>query len=57
MSQSISLEQKDYIKKHLAIGHKSPQIAKVLEISVWTVRKYSALIKKGHVYHLLKVAL
>lgn len=54
MSNSISLEKKDYIKKCLAAGQKSPKIARDLTISVWTVRKYAALIKKRVLYQSLR---
>ena len=40
-----------YIKKHTELGQKSPEIATALNISVWTVRKYVNLIKKGSIYH------
>lgn len=45
MSQPITLEQKKFIEKHSELT--SLQIAKSLEISVWTVRKWRSRIKKG----------
>ena len=47
MNNKLSLEQLSYIKTHNELGKKSPAIASELNISVWTVRKYVRLLKKG----------
>ncbi len=46
MSTPITLVQKKFIETHSEL--KSPQIAKELGISVWTVRKWRSRIKKGN---------
>lgn len=51
MSNRLKIDQQEYIKKHTELGQKSPEIAKALNISVWTVRKYRRRIKKGAVCH------
>lgn len=47
MSNPLNLEQKKYIKKHSDLGSKSSTIAGDLGVSVWVVRKWQQLIKKG----------
>ena len=52
MKKKTTLEQKSLIKEQLSLGRKSPEIAKLLDMKVRTVRKYVQLIKKGLAYHL-----
>ena len=49
MNSKLRADQLVYIKKHTELGQKSPKIASALNISVWTVRKYVRLLKKGEI--------
>lgn len=57
MNNRLDLTQQSYIKEHTELGQKSPEIARALNISVWTVRKYVRRIKKGNVCHQSEVVL
>lgn len=48
MNTAITLAQKQFIERNSEL--KSPEIARQLAISVWTVRKWRNRIKKGVVY-------
>lgn len=45
--KKISLEQKQKVLDLISRGKNSPQIAALLGLSVWTVRKYRQRLKKG----------
>lgn len=47
MKRALTLAQKKFIEKHSELGEKSSQIAEQLGVSIWTVRKWKGLIKKG----------
>ncbi len=47
MKKALTLAEKKFIEKHSELGKKSPQIAEQLGVSVWTIRKWKSLIKKG----------
>ncbi len=47
MNTPITLAQKKFIEEQAELGKKSPEIAKLLGTSVWTVRKWKTQIKKG----------
>jgi len=49
MSTKLSTSEIDYIKRHTEKGQKSPEIAKAIDKSVWTVRKYVRLLKKREI--------
>lgn len=47
MKKPISLGQKKFIEKAVKNGEKSLEIAQELGVSIWTVRKWRSLLKKG----------
>ena len=47
MRAPITLAQKKFIEKQTELGMKCPAIGEKLGVSVWTVRKWRAHLKKG----------
>lgn len=57
MRKRTTLEERQSIKLMVEQNFKSPEIAQQLGISVWTVRKWRQIIKKGVVFILAWVDL